>query len=168
MSVCPCRVLDSNKIDFEKCCDPYLKGTKSPTSAESLMRSRYTAYVIKNIKYVDQTQINLDHDKFDVDEALKWAEGSEWNGLEVVKTTLGKEADNTGVVEFIAHYKDIKSGTELKHHETSRFVKKDGKWFFSNGEIHGAGTVVRSSPKLGRNDPCSCGSGKKFKKCCGQ
>lgn len=29
------------------------------------------------------------------------------------------------------------------------------------------GTVVRSLPKLGRNDPCHCGSGKKYKKCCG-
>jgi len=28
-------------------------------------------------------------------------------------------------------------------------------------------TVVRSSPKTGRNDPCPCGSGKKYKKCCG-
>ncbi|GAB4235480.1 MAG: preprotein translocase subunit SecA [Acidobacteriota bacterium] len=35
----------------------------------------------------------------------------------------------------------------------------------------GAGTVrtvVRAAPKVGRNDPCPCGSGKKFKKCCGR
>jgi preprotein translocase subunit SecA len=30
-----------------------------------------------------------------------------------------------------------------------------------------AHTVRRSAPKVGRNDPCPCGSGKKYKKCCG-
>ena len=31
----------------------------------------------------------------------------------------------------------------------------------------GAGTVRREAPKVGRNDPCPCGSGKKYKQCCG-
>jgi len=29
-------------------------------------------------------------------------------------------------------------------------------------------TVVNGGPKIGRNDPCPCGSGKKYKKCCGR
>jgi preprotein translocase subunit SecA len=38
---------------------------------------------------------------------------------------------------------------------------------------HAAGSekpvpVQRKQPKVGRNDPCICGSGKKYKKCCGQ
>jgi uncharacterized protein YecA (UPF0149 family) len=37
-----------------------------------------------------------------------------------------------------------------------------------HGHGHGVQTFVRPSPKLGRNDPCSCGSGQKFKKCCGK
>ncbi|MGA2170960.1 MAG: DUF1186 domain-containing protein [Terracidiphilus sp.] len=30
------------------------------------------------------------------------------------------------------------------------------------------GTITRAGPEVGRKDPCSCGSGKKFKKCCGR
>ena len=34
-------------------------------------------------------------------------------------------------------------------------------------EQRSSGTVVREGAKIGRNDPCHCGSGKKYKKCCG-
>ncbi|WP_428239598.1 SEC-C metal-binding domain-containing protein [Gynuella sp.] len=27
--------------------------------------------------------------------------------------------------------------------------------------------ITRAAPKVGRNDPCPCGNGRKFKKCCG-
>jgi SEC-C motif-containing protein len=102
------------------------------------------------------------------EEAQKWANSSEWKGLEIKKTQKGQGEDATGVVEFVAHYQDKASGTELRHHETSLFQKKDGAWFFKEGHIHGAQPVKRLEPKLGRNDVCSCGSGKKFKKCCGK
>lgn len=166
--LCPCRSLDQNhKLDYEKCCQPYLeKKAKAPT-AESLMRSRYAAYVVKNIDYIDETQITLDNETFDKAEAEKWADSAEWLGIEITKTQKGQKDDNTGVVEFIAHYKDKSSGTELRHHETSLFQKKDGEWKFREGHIHGAAPVKRLEPKIGRNDPCSCGSGKKYKKCCG-
>jgi preprotein translocase subunit SecA len=36
------------------------------------------------------------------------------------------------------------------------------------GEMQKVQTIVREMPKVGRNDPCPCGSGKKFKKCCGR
>ena len=110
---------------------------------------------------------NLPQETFDKEEALKWAESSEWQGLEIKKTQKGEPADNTGIVEFIAHYKDKASGTELRHHETSLFQKDGGDWKFKEGQIHGAQPVKRLEPKLGRNDICSCGSGKKYKKCCG-
>lgn len=167
MSTCPCRSMDQNKMNYEVCCQPLLEGKKSAPTAESLMRARYSAYVVKNIDYIDQTQVPVANEVYDKEEALKWAESSEWMGLEIVKTQKGEPNDNTGVVEFIAHYKDKASGTELKHHETSTFVKSDGDWKFKAGQIHGAEPVRRLEPKVGRNDPCSCGSGKKFKKCCG-
>jgi SEC-C motif-containing protein len=81
------------------------------------------------------------------------------------------------MVEFIATYET--AGTGLDHHEVSQFRKaKDGQWLFVDGEAHqhkeGEGhhhntptaPVKRESPKIGRNDPCPCGSGKKYKKCC--
>ena len=167
MSNCPCRVLDTKKLSFDECCAPFLKGSKKAPTAESMMRSRYTAYVEKNIDYIDVTQINEKHEVFNKEEALKWAESSEWMGLEIKSTRKGDLNDDTGVVEFVAHYKDKASGTELHHHETSLFQKQNGDWKFKEGTIHGAQPVKRLEPKVGRNDPCSCGSGKKFKKCHG-
>ncbi|MGE3610079.1 MAG: YchJ family protein [Bacteriovoracaceae bacterium] len=167
MSECPCRVLEESRPSLEQCCGPFLAGKKSAPTAEALMRSRYSAYVLKNIDYVDSTQIVVENETFDKEEALKWADSSEWKGLEIRKTTKGQENDNTGTVEFVAHYKDKASGTELHHHENSLFQKKDGEWKFKEGHILGAQPVKRLEPKIGRNDPCSCGSGKKFKKCCG-
>ena len=167
MSLCPCRSMDQKKLNYTECCEPFLTGAKKAPTAEALMRSRYAAYVVKNIDYIDETQIVLENEKFDKDEARKWADSSEWMGLEIKKTQKGEPADNTGVVEFVAHYKDKASGTELHHHETSLFQKQDGDWKFKEGQIHGAQPVKRLEPKVGRNDPCSCGSGKKFKKCCG-
>jgi SEC-C motif-containing protein len=167
MSLCPCRSLDPKKLNYTECCEPFLTGSKKASTAETLMRSRYAAYVVKNIDYIDETQIVLENEKFDKDEALKWADSSEWMGLEIKKTQKGGPADSTGVVEFVAHYKDKASGTELHHHETSLFQKQDGEWKFKEGQIHGAQPLKRLEPKIGRNDPCSCGSGKKFKKCCG-
>jgi SEC-C motif-containing protein len=131
------------------------------------MRARYAAYVVKKIDYIDQTQISLPGEPFNKEEALQWAESSEWIGLEIKNTQKGEGNDSSGVVEFVAHYKDKESGKELRHHETSFFTNHNGDWMFKEGQIHGARTLRRLAPKLGRNDPCSCGSGKKFKKCCG-
>lgn len=168
MSQCPCRTLDQqSKTSYEECCAPFVTGKKKAPTAESLMRSRYSAYAVKNIDYIDQTQITLPGETFDKEEALKWADSSEWMGLEIKKTQKGSATDNTGIVEFIAHYKDKASGTELRHHETSLFQRDGGDWKFKEGQIHGAQPVKRLEPKLGRNDVCSCGSGKKYKKCCG-
>jgi SEC-C motif-containing protein len=157
----------AHQIDYQNCCGPFVEGKKKAPTAEALMRSRYAAYVVKNIDYIDQTQISLDNENFNKEEAEKWANSADWMGIEIKKTQKGEPNDNTGVVEFVAHYKDKASGTELRHHETSLFQKKDGEWKFREGQIHGAQPVKRLEPKVGRNDPCSCGSGKKFKKCCG-
>jgi len=167
MSHCPCRVLDSNKLSYEECCAPMHSGKTKASTAEKLMRARYSAYVTKSIDYIDATQMNEKNEVFDKAEALKWAESSEWSGLEIKSTVKGQEADATGIVEFVAHYKDKASGTELRHHETSTFVKEKDGWKFKDGSIHGAGPVKRMEPKVGRNDPCYCGSEKKFKKCHG-
>ena len=58
-------------------------------------------------------------------------------------------------------------GKEQTHHELSTFKKEGNEWFFVDGALRN-NTIQRSSPKVGRNDPCPCGSGKKAKKCCHQ
>src|SRR5690606_22001889 len=167
MSVCPCRLMDEKKLNLDECCGPILHGKKKASTAESLMRARYSAYAEKNISFIDETQIIVENEAFNKEEALRWAESSDWLGLEVKKTQKGEENDSIGVVEFIAHYKDKASGTELNHHETALFSKSAEGWKFKEGQIHGAQPIKRLAPKVGRNDPCSCGSNKKFKKCCG-
>ncbi|HOB72606.1 MAG TPA: YchJ family metal-binding protein, partial [bacterium] len=73
--------------------------------------------------------------------------------------------DDEGYVEFKAH--SVVEDVSQVHHENARFIKVKGSWYFEDGEQMLPETVKRESPKTGRNDPCPCGSGKKFKKCCG-
>lgn len=162
MSQCPC---NSGK-SFQDCCEPYLLGNKNAPTAESLMRSRYTAYVLANIDYIQDTYLNHEDD-FDYNGTLRWAQSSVWEGLHIKGTKDGTEKDEDGYVDFVAYYTD-ENGKKSYHQEKSYFVKKDGKWFFKEGIFEGLAPIKRETPKVGRNDACPCGSGKKFKKCCGK
>ncbi len=148
---------------FDSCCGPFLSNEQFPETAEELMRSRYSAYATSNMDYLEQTQ-TFKEGEFDKEGALKWAKESEWKGLQILDTEKGQKGDKSGVVEFVAHYKN-KQGLQA-HHEIASFTYKN-KWFFESGYSPDVQTYRRESPKVGRNDPCPCGSGKKFKKCCG-
>lgn len=128
------------------------------------MRSRYTAYTRADIDYVEKTTAPEARGDFDHDGSLAWAKQSEWLGLEIVSTQAGGPEDSTGTVEFIASYK--LNGQETRHHEMSEFRREGRQWFFVDGKLV-RDPVINSGPKIGRNDPCTCGSGKKYKKCCG-
>ena len=159
--ICPC----GSGLSLEKCCGPFLAGTANPASAEALMRSRYTAYVKHDIDYIVDTCVKSEDEGVDVDSTRQWSEQSEWLGLKIVATEKGGAMDSEGIVEFIASYKF--QGKKEDHHERSRFVKKAGTWFFDTGATV-TDTVVRETPKVGRNEPCPCGSGKKYKACHGK
>lgn len=161
MDTCPC----GSKKGYDQCCGPYIEGKMAAPTAEALMRSRYSAYVVKNVEYIESTHSLEERDDLSIEETRKWAEESTWLGLEIVSTQKGSETDDTGVVEFIASY--AQRGSRHEHHETSNFHKVDGKWYYKDGTLKNT-TVVRHEAKVGRNDPCPCGSGKKFKKCCGK
>jgi len=68
-------------------------------------------------------------------------------------------------VDFSATY--TRKGLKDIHLEKAHFVKKDDQWLYESGSLIPT-TIVREGTKTGRNDPCPCGSGKKYKKCCGQ
>ena len=161
MDFCPC----GSQKAYKDCCEKLHSANSEASTAEMLMRARYSAFVKNELDYVEKTHIPGTRD-FDKAEAKKWAESSIWEGLEVLKTHLGKENDETGVVEFKAKYKDSKDN-HFNHHEVSNFKKENGKWYYVNGSIVGIDPIKRAIPKIGRNEPCHCGSGKKFKKCCG-
>lgn len=143
-TVCPCgsgRLLDA-------CCGSFLQGAPAP-DVESLMRSRYAAYVLGRYDYLYTTW----HASTRPAEGELGGTGLRWIGLEVVRSA---SAGDTGEVEFIASYADRSNGRRL--HETSRFVREDGRWLYVDGDCRVEG--------IGRNDACPCGSGRKFKQCC--
>lgn len=155
---CPC----TSGRAFDECCGPYLAGTKSPPTAEALMRSRYAAFATANMDYLQDTLLPGTRDDFDRASATEWARSSEWTGLTVKAVENGGEADGEGFVEFVARYRQ--NGADQLHHETARFVKQNARWYYADG-ARGPRTV--HVEKIGRNAPCPCGSGKKYKKCCG-
>lgn len=170
MSSCPCY---SGK-DFAACCEPYLTGAMFAPTPEALMRSRYTAYTLANINYIEKTQRDVAAKEFDRVESLQFAKESEWQGLEIVRSY--QLAADVGYVEFIVHYND--GHHHHQHlHELSKFQHIEGQWYYVSGEQKShdhahyheekASPLRHDTPKLGRNDPCRCGSGKKYKKCCG-
>lgn len=127
------------------------------------MRSRYAAYVLQNVGYLLETHHPDTVDDIDPKSMSIWAKKSTWKGLEIVSTAQGGEGDDEGVVEFVAKYEQ--EGNAFSHHERSRFRKLDGRWYYRDGSM--VTPAVRHVKKIGRNDPCPCGSGKKYKKCCG-
>jgi len=159
MASCPC----GSEKEFGECCEPFLNGIADAPTAEALMRARYSAYVTANIDFIEKTAHSGPRAGFDRESARKWAEGSQWQGLEILNIVGGKEQDTEGSVEFIAYYSQ--NGEEIKHHEVSTFRKEDGAWTFVDGRVLNQ-PFRREQPKIGRNDPCPCGSGKKYKKCC--
>ena len=143
------------------CCLPLLAGERSAQSAEELMRSRYVAYVLGRIDYLEQSHDPQTRNTFDRAQAAAWAKRSRWLGLSVIATEGGQGDATEGVVEFIARY-SVEGEVSL-HHERSLFRREGGRWFYREGSVPRA---KRAAP-AGRNEPCPCGSGKKFKRCCG-
>lgn len=156
---CPC----NSGASYAECCEPLIRGIRPAATAESLMRSRYSAYTKVEIDYLYETT-HPDHRKgYDHEGTRQWAEKSTWNGLEIISARGGEE-DTLGEVEFVATYRD--GDTVHAHHELGKFRKLNGSWFFVDGKMVGQKPII--STKIGRNEPCPCGSGSKYKKCCGK
>ena len=153
-----------NEKDMVKRCMEYIEGKAEPKTAEELMKSRYTAYTIGNIDYIMDTHDPATSKDISKEETEEWAKSSEWLGLEIISTEAGTESDDKGIVEFKATYRE--NGEVQVHHEKSAFVRVEGKWYY-HGWMPLQQTIVKEK-KIGRNDPCPCGSGKKYKKCCGK
>ena len=158
---CPCGKGES----LEVCCGPILSGKRQAETAEELMRARYSAYATHDVDFVIASHDPKTASEVDRANTEAWAKNSEWLGLEVTATEGGGAADEQGTVEFVASYKLQKM--KIDHRERATFRKEGGKWYFVDGvELKGP-PVRRTEPRVGRNDPCPCGSGKKYKKCHG-
>jgi SEC-C motif-containing protein len=159
MKTCPC----GSGRSYGNCCEPYIKGKKNAPTAEALMRSRYAAYVEHASDYIIETCSQDEKDKIDVKQTKAWSENSKWLGLKILSVEKGSVKDTEGTVEFEASYE--MDGLREVHREKASFQKTNGCWLYTEGEVR-PDTVVRVGPKVGRNDPCPCGSGKKYKHCC--
>jgi SEC-C motif-containing protein len=162
MNECPC----CSGRSYEQCCEPLLLGQTRAATAEAVMRARYTAYTLAEIDYLYQTSGPRVRREFDAESSRKWAQSAEWKGFSIRRAEGGGEQDTSGVIEFVAQYQIDKS--DFEHHEIAQFGRVDGEWRFVDGQMVNPPPVRRDTPKIGRNDPCTCGSGKKFKKCCAQ
>lgn len=158
--LCPC----GSGTAFETCCEPYLLKRSSPPTAQALMRARYTAYAMGAIDYLYKTSGNKVRKEFDAENTRKWSESAEWTGIEFLVENGGGVDDQDATLEFIAHYSV--NNAKFEHHERAEFIRKNGEWLFMDGKLFGPDPQRREQPKIGRNDPCPCGSGKKYKKCC--
>ncbi len=159
-AVCPC----TSGQSYEMCCGPVLRGDEPAKTPEALMRARYTAYTQGEIDFIVDSHHPDTADQVDREASASWSRKAEWLGLEVRHTEKGGPDDDDGRVEFIARYR--LEGADLAHHEQAVFRRREGQWFYLDGEMVKQKPVVRDQPKVGRNEPCPCGSGKKYKKCC--
>ncbi|MCW8092027.1 YchJ family protein [Alteromonas sp. ASW11-130] len=146
----------NSRKNFNQCCQPLLEGKQVASTAEALMRSRYSAYCTKNYYYVLNTYVESKRADLTEDDLAETAKLTTWLYLDVIPHA-GLEVDQ---VEFKAWYKE--RNTVFLLHETSRFIQEKSQWRYLDGQLHqDCGKV-----SIGRNDSCVCKSGKKYKQCC--
>ena len=126
---CPC----ASGKPYGECCGPIIGGERKAATASELMRARYSAYAVGDVKFLYNSSGPEVQAEFDEKTTREWA---------------NKQA--------------------CEHRERSYFKRIDGDWRFIDGQIDTGEPWHREEPKVGRNDPCPCGSGKKYKKCCGK
>ena len=104
------------------------------------MRSRYAAFVLQNIGYIVHTTVPAQQPLLDAAALAQWAAQTEWLGLDVLR------------------HDPHAGGKREMHHERSAFVLANGRWYFIDPTV----------PLPSMKSACICGSGKKFKHCCGK
>ena len=156
---CPC----GSGAAFTDCCEPVINGTRESQTAEELMRARYSAFVTGAIDFIVSSTHSRTRNEVDRAGIREWSENSTWRGLHIIET---KEVDDDkAYVSFEAQF--TQNGKDENHREKSLFEREDGQWRFVTGDELKNPTVRYETPRPGRNDPCPCGSGKKYKKCHG-
>lgn len=116
---CPCL----SGATYGACCGPFHRGDALAPSAERLMRSRYSAYVTGNSRYLLATWHPNTKPR-----TLELDPGQRWYLLDIVRTSRGGMLDTTGTVEFVAKYRW--RGQAGEQHENSRFVRERRRWYY--------------------------------------
>lgn len=169
MENCPC----GTGFLFNDCCELLIRDVCYADTAEDLMRSRYTAFAKGEWGYLEKTRNPCEREEgINRNKSLQHKDIL-WTKLEILDVRKGGAFDEEGDVSFVAYYAE--NGEEKILRESSKFIKENGRWYYSERRSKVApSTSVDSHPfvryrsKVGRNSLCPCGSNKKFKKCCGK
>ncbi|MGB2079303.1 MAG: YchJ family protein [Vibrio sp.] len=159
--LCPC----GQGQPYANCCQPIHQNPQQAAKPHQLMQARYSAHVLGLVDFIIHTYHPSLQAQLDPQEILESTQ-CEWQALHIIHQS--RVIQNQGFVEFKAFFKD--DDQELCMHEKSRFVFENNQWFYVDGEMDPMPEMLNQtigSFKPKRNDPCFCGSGKKFKKCCG-
>lgn len=124
---CPCNPLRK----FDICCQPLILGKDNAKTAEQLMRSRYSAYVVADINYLMNSHYPQTRPTKERKSILKWAKSVQWLGLQIISMKKGELHDNEGYVEFKALFMTDSKVESI--HENSYFMKENNKWYYKSG-----------------------------------
>lgn len=149
-AVCPCQ---SGHL-YQDCCAFLHQKKRNAETAEQLMRSRYTAFVLQDIDYIVATTVPSQQHLLDKKALRQWSEQTQWCGLEVISHQPNLTQRHSAV-EFNATFM-TEEGKRI-HHEKSLFVNIGQRWYFVDPTV----------PLPLMKSPCVCRSGRKFKHCCG-
>lgn len=148
---CPCQ----STLSYTDCCQPLHTFAQLPKTALALMQSRYCAFYLKNTDYIIKTTAPSQQDGLDKASLQAWADTMNWTNLEIIShNQVGKRHAQ---VHFRAYF-DNGQGQQV-HDERSAFVKIGERWYFLDPTL---------PINLTGKQPCLCGSGDKFKACCGR
>lgn len=153
---CPC---GSGK-QFGACCALYINGEPAP-DAQALMRSRYTAYVVGALDHVAATHAPEVREDFNRAEAERLARVCQFQYLDIRKVV---ENGDSAQIDFVIRFR--RDNKDMMQVELAEFRRENGHWLYAGGKLSSQ-VSQRTVTRVGRNDPCPCGSGKKAKKCCG-
>jgi SEC-C motif-containing protein len=126
---CPC----GTDLPYFKCCEKYIRGKELPLTAELLMRSRYTAYVIGAVDYLIETRHPQFRTPNEAKHIAEWmSQVTSWDKLEVLIAEKGEKSDTQGWVGFNVFFHQ--GGQSESFYEWSRFSKLNGRWVYEVGE----------------------------------
>lgn len=132
-----------------------------PKTARQLLEARYQAFVDGNIDFILESHHPETKGQIDRDSIEAWSKESKWKGLKIEDEKI--EDDKTFITFAVKYEKNFETTT---HREYAEFRKHEGRWNYFDSQFPKSTVNKRETEKTGRNEPCPCGSGKKFKKCC--
>ena len=125
---CPC----ASKLTYDRCCQPFIEGKKSPETATLLMRSRFSAYALGKVDYILKTTETAERTKLDRDELAGYCRTVKCVSLKIISAERGGPGDESGTVKF--HASLHVNGKRQLHIESSRFIRESGAWVYVDGD----------------------------------